>query len=172
MRLLAVLAVQALLCPVLPTDGDLSGAAMREPIPLVVNNFVRRVFPFAWKVARDDSPPHLKQQRSDAVSKGIDACQGKLPATRAHRPVMLPVHEGAPGAPVTTRRPGVAEGGGTSSPLQDQYRHPATHRAAGLLHPWARIRQLVPALLREMRPAVQRMGAALERCPRMVQEYK
>ncbi|KAI9807700.1 MAG: hypothetical protein M1826_004552 [Phylliscum demangeonii] len=103
---------------------------------------------------RDNDLQARKQRHARSVARGLDSCQGTLPATIVHRPT-LPVHEGAP----------VAEHG-TSGPLQ--FRHQATRRAG--LHPLAWMRRLGPELLRAMRPAVQRAEATLERRPR-VMEY-
>ncbi|KAI9828611.1 MAG: hypothetical protein M1826_005993 [Phylliscum demangeonii] len=121
--------------------------------------------PFYYQSVWPTSPPRVKRQLAEAASKAIDSCQHKLPESIVHRPT-LPVHEG--GRPVTDATPGVAEHGVSSHPLQ--YRLPTTHRAA-LHRPLASIRKWWPALLREMRPAVQRAVAALERRPRVVEEY-
>ncbi|KAI9810167.1 MAG: hypothetical protein M1826_003699 [Phylliscum demangeonii] len=119
--------------------------------------------PYSRNPIPDNAPPHVQLQYTEAVSRAIEACNGELPATTVHRPTFLG-REGAP--PPTDASPGGAEHG-ASGPLQ--YRHPAASRPAALLHPWAWIRRLGPGLLREMRPAVRRAGAALENGGRAIE---
>ncbi|KAI9813712.1 MAG: hypothetical protein M1826_002466 [Phylliscum demangeonii] len=130
---------------------------------------------FFWNFMRGETPQYIRRELARAVSQGTDACRPKLPATVVHRPLTSPGHEGAPAAPVTdthTATLEVAEHGAPPNPFRYQYRHPAAHRAAGLSRPLDWFRKLVPALLREIRPALRRAGAALEKRPRVMEEYR
>ncbi|KAI9831401.1 MAG: hypothetical protein M1826_003574 [Phylliscum demangeonii] len=152
--------------------GEQQGFLMKEPFSSDWTRYVEfepffsclaRQTPFQQHPVMPNSPQHLKDAYARAVARGTSSCGPKLPATIVDRPTLPVVHEAAPGAEHGAEHPLPL-----LLPLPLPFRHPATKRAG--LHPLAWFRRLRPGLLRDMRPAMQRAGAALESRPR-VMEY-